>query len=228
MPNCRNCGIKVGCGCQLVDGLCSACNYAAKKGIMASQVHKRNDVHTCVKEFKSKLPILDSFEKEYISIPVGWWIKEEERNKIIKCIKNWDLICDTSLRNLEPNDYGKGYLQLYKQLNGVDIQLSKEDFINKISNEYWVIEYNNTIIACGKLIIEDKMYSPIARIEDVICDTNYRRNGLSSIIVNHFIQLAKQNKCYKIILNSKINNSSFYNSLGFISDNNEYKIYLNK
>ncbi len=30
MANCRNCGTKVGCGCQLINGLCSACNNALK------------------------------------------------------------------------------------------------------------------------------------------------------------------------------------------------------
>lgn len=25
---CRNCGMRVGCGCQLINGLCSACNSA--------------------------------------------------------------------------------------------------------------------------------------------------------------------------------------------------------
>jgi hypothetical protein len=28
MANCRNCGMKFGCGCQLINGLCSACNHA--------------------------------------------------------------------------------------------------------------------------------------------------------------------------------------------------------
>jgi hypothetical protein len=31
MANCRNCGLKVGCGCQLINGLCSACNAAIKQ-----------------------------------------------------------------------------------------------------------------------------------------------------------------------------------------------------
>lgn len=31
MANCRNCGVKVGCGCQLINGLCSACNTALKQ-----------------------------------------------------------------------------------------------------------------------------------------------------------------------------------------------------
>ena len=33
MAQCRNCGMKVGCGCQLINGLCHACNATIKKGI---------------------------------------------------------------------------------------------------------------------------------------------------------------------------------------------------
>lgn len=32
MATCRNCGAKVGCGCQLINGLCAACNSAVKQG----------------------------------------------------------------------------------------------------------------------------------------------------------------------------------------------------
>ena len=31
MANCKRCHTKVGCGCQLINGLCSACNNAAKQ-----------------------------------------------------------------------------------------------------------------------------------------------------------------------------------------------------
>jgi hypothetical protein len=31
MANCKRCLVKVGCGCQLVNGYCSACNYAVKQ-----------------------------------------------------------------------------------------------------------------------------------------------------------------------------------------------------
>jgi len=203
-------------------------SYAASKGIMVSQVHKRNDVHTCVQQFKTSLPVLDCLEKKYVSIPVGWWVTEEDRKKIVTCIKNWDIVCDITIRQLKLEDYHKGYLQLYTQLNGVTIQLTEEQFNKKITDEYWVVEYNNTIIGCGKLIIEHKMYSPVARIEDIICDTSYRRLGISSMIVKKFIQLAKDNGCYKVILNAREHNSTFYHSLGFSSDNNEYKLYLHK
>jgi NMD protein affecting ribosome stability and mRNA decay len=32
MAMCKKCGAKVGCGCQLINGLCGACNAAAKQG----------------------------------------------------------------------------------------------------------------------------------------------------------------------------------------------------
>lgn len=32
MARCQKCGANVGCGCQLINGLCSACNSAVKQG----------------------------------------------------------------------------------------------------------------------------------------------------------------------------------------------------
>jgi hypothetical protein len=32
MASCKKCGANVGCGCQLINGLCAACNAALKQG----------------------------------------------------------------------------------------------------------------------------------------------------------------------------------------------------
>lgn len=32
MASCKKCRANVGCGCQLINGLCAACNAAAKQG----------------------------------------------------------------------------------------------------------------------------------------------------------------------------------------------------
>jgi dTDP-4-amino-4,6-dideoxygalactose transaminase len=58
-----------------------------KCGIVASQVHERNDKHTCVTNYRSPLPTLDKTIGKVVSIPVGWWVTEEEREYIVKCIK---------------------------------------------------------------------------------------------------------------------------------------------
>jgi dTDP-4-amino-4,6-dideoxygalactose transaminase len=61
--------------------------YMKECGIAVSQVHERNDIHTCVKEFRSLLPNLDKTIGKVISIPVGWWLSEEDREYIVDCIK---------------------------------------------------------------------------------------------------------------------------------------------
>jgi dTDP-4-amino-4,6-dideoxygalactose transaminase len=61
--------------------------YMSEKGIATSQVHERNDIHSCVREYKSILPNLDSTIKKVSSIPVGWWVSREDREYIVDCIK---------------------------------------------------------------------------------------------------------------------------------------------
>lgn len=56
-------------------------------GISVSQVHERNDKHTCVKKYNSILPSLDKTISKIVSIPVGWWVTEEQREYIVDCIK---------------------------------------------------------------------------------------------------------------------------------------------
>jgi dTDP-4-amino-4,6-dideoxygalactose transaminase len=53
-------------------------------GIMTSQVHNRNDINSCVKDFQETLPNLDLLEKELVCIPVGWWLSEEDLKYIIR------------------------------------------------------------------------------------------------------------------------------------------------
>ena len=55
-------------------------------GISTSQVHNRNDLNSCVTEFKSELTEIDKLEKELICIPIGWWLKKEDLDYMIEKI----------------------------------------------------------------------------------------------------------------------------------------------
>ncbi len=55
-------------------------------GIATSQVHNRNDINSCVSEFKTFLPNLDILETELICIPVGWWLTKEDLEYMIEKI----------------------------------------------------------------------------------------------------------------------------------------------
>jgi dTDP-4-amino-4,6-dideoxygalactose transaminase len=64
--------------------------FARKMGenrIMVSQVHARNDKHSCVRKFRTDLPNLESIIHKHISIPVGWWVTKEDREFIVDTIK---------------------------------------------------------------------------------------------------------------------------------------------
>ena len=64
--------------------------FMKERNIMASQVHQRNDIHTCVKDFKDpNLRNLDWVEQKLICIPVGWWVNKEDREYIIKCTEDF-------------------------------------------------------------------------------------------------------------------------------------------
>lgn len=56
--------------------------------VMVSRVHERNDIHSCMSEFRTDLPNLDKLVKEMICIPVGWWVTPEDRQYIVDCIKD--------------------------------------------------------------------------------------------------------------------------------------------
>ena len=64
-------------------------DWMKEKGVMVSQVHQRNDVHSCFKEFRSTLPNLDQIEKTLVCIPVGWWLSEEDVQTIVNACNSF-------------------------------------------------------------------------------------------------------------------------------------------
>ena len=75
---------------MLVDDRDKFYKYMDECNIAVSQVHERNDKHTCVKEFSDKLPNLDKTIGKVVNIPVGWWVTNKDREYIVNCIKKWN------------------------------------------------------------------------------------------------------------------------------------------
>jgi dTDP-4-amino-4,6-dideoxygalactose transaminase len=74
----------------MVDDVEAFINFMKEKGVTASQVHKRNDVHSCVSEYLCDLPNLTAIEGHYVCIPVGWWVTDKEVSWIVESIKEYD------------------------------------------------------------------------------------------------------------------------------------------
>lgn len=59
----------------------------ADNGVMASELHKRNDWHEYLNDFKQSMPNLDVFYKKMVHIPCGWWVSKGDRERIVELIK---------------------------------------------------------------------------------------------------------------------------------------------
>jgi len=66
-------------------------NYLDTKGIMASPVHARNDLHPVFRYANPMGPLagLEFFASNQLSIPVGWWVTKNDREYIVQTIKEF-------------------------------------------------------------------------------------------------------------------------------------------
>ena len=72
-------------------------DFMKEREITASQVHKRNDVHSCLADFKRPLAQLDALEDHYACIPCGWWLSDSDIERIIQAIKDYDTVSSHDL-----------------------------------------------------------------------------------------------------------------------------------
>eukprot|EP00483_Globobulimina_turgida_P004048 UN04056 len=70
--------------------------------------------------------------------------------------------------------------------------------------------------------------SRVGHIEDVVTDSNYRGKGLGKLITNYAVNYAKQNGCYKVILDCVDRTVGFYERCGFQKNENQMAYYFNK
>jgi len=76
--------------------------HMEQAGITVSQVHARNDLHTIFQDSRTDLPGVDAFTAEQVSIPVGWWLSEQDVSRIIESVVAYDKIAaPRSVRELK-------------------------------------------------------------------------------------------------------------------------------
>jgi dTDP-4-amino-4,6-dideoxygalactose transaminase len=59
----------------------------AERGVMASVLHKRNDLHDYLNDFHQELPVLDDVYGRLLHIPCGWWVGPSECQQIVNVIR---------------------------------------------------------------------------------------------------------------------------------------------
>lgn len=139
-------------------------------------------------------------------------------------------------RNLEIEDYNKGFIDLLSQLTttgNISFEEFKKNFehMKELNNIHHIVVicYKDRIIGTGTLVIEPKFIhkcSYVGHIEDIVIDNKYRGQNLGKKMVEHLKNIARQYNCYKIILNCSDNNVKFYENCGFKKTNNQMSIYF--
>ena len=96
------------------------------------------------------------------------------------------------LRNIEYDDFDKGYIDLMYEFTNYQYPITKENFINYIDtykNYKTIVIYSNKekrIIGAGTIIIVHKIHNnPIGQIEDVIISKNIERMDLVSKLLKN-------------------------------------------
>ncbi len=61
--------------------------HMAARGIAASPVHRRNDEHSVFASSRRALPGLDAFTARMVHLPCGWWVEDEDRERIADAVR---------------------------------------------------------------------------------------------------------------------------------------------
>ncbi len=132
------------------------------------------------------------------------------------------------LRELNEKDL-ESLIKLYEQLDGANGDFTAEDARkiwkdeiegNKKIKYFGAVENGKVISTCYCLIIPNltRLGSSIAFVENVVTDKEYRGRGLGRKVMEMAIEFARENNCYKVILQSasfRKEAHQFYKNLGF-------------
>jgi perosamine synthetase len=59
----------------------------AAVGVAASKLHRPNHLHSIFADSRTDLPGLDAFYRRMVHIPCGWWVGDEDRQRIVDALR---------------------------------------------------------------------------------------------------------------------------------------------
>ena len=145
----------------------------------------------------------------------------EITNEVLKEVSNETFL----FRNLELDDFEKGYPELLPQLT--QSELTKERFIRQFNE---LLKYQeliqtlvcedvttNKVVGTIRFFIEPKYIhnaSSVLHFEDLVVDANYRRHGIGSKLVKSVVEISKKRGCYKCLADTRTELLPFYEKAG--------------
>ncbi len=139
---------------------------------------------------------------------------------------------ELKIRELQKEDLQKGFLTTLDSLritSNIDKNKAEEVFEKINSNPNHIIaiaELDEKIIGSATLLIEPKFIHDgglVGHIEDVVVDKNFQGQKIGNEIIKFLLEFAKNQGCYKTILNCTDDVKKFYEKVGFALSANELR-----
>ena len=136
------------------------------------------------------------------------------------------------IREIGEDCIEKGFLEtldFLRNASGLDKNKTKEILKKIKQNPDHVIHVaidDKKIVGSTTLFIEQKFIHDgglVGHIEDVVVRKDYEGQGIGMKLVISLLDVAKQRKCYKTILNCEDNLRQFYEKIGFKKATNEMR-----
>ncbi len=131
---------------------------------------------------------------------------------------------DITVRKLQKEDLWSGFLQTLdslRQTSNIDKKTAEKIFDKINSNPDHIVAVaviEGKIVGSTTLLIETKFIhngGKVGHIEDVVVDKKYQRKGIGEKIIIYLLRYAKDQGCYKTILDCTDEVKPFYEKLGF-------------
>lgn len=128
------------------------------------------------------------------------------------------------IRKLQKEDLWNGFLltlDSLRQASNIDKKTAEKIFDKINSNPEHIIAVamiEGKVVGSTTLLIETKFIhngGKVGHIEDVVVDKEYQRKGIGEKIIMYLLKYAKDQGCYKTILDCADEVKPFYEKLGF-------------
>jgi glucosamine-phosphate N-acetyltransferase len=131
---------------------------------------------------------------------------------------------DITIRELQREDLFNGFLESMdslKQTSGLTKEKAEQIFKKINSNPHhfvYVAILEGRVVGSTTMIIEPKFIhdgANVSHIEDVVVSKEYQGKGIGEKLINSLLEIAKNNNCYKTILDCSDEVKPFYEKIGF-------------
>jgi len=131
---------------------------------------------------------------------------------------------DLTIRKLQKEDLTNGFLQTLdslRQTSNTDKKIIEKTFekINSNQDQLTIVALlEGKVIGATTLLIETKFIhngGKVGHIEDVVVNKKYQKKGIGEKMIKYLLRYAKEQGCYKTILDCVDDVKPFYEKLGF-------------